>query len=347
MPSPAETPEAAAPKKRGARAYALLALKLLVTLGLLGALARSIATREGMDELAARAADVAIAPMLAAVGLHFVAVLAGVLRWRVLLLGRGIRLPMATLARSFLVGRFLGAFTPSTTGLDGYRLYDVARRTGDMAGSTATIAVEKLVGLVGMASVCLALLPFGLGERLGPTALLIALGMASVAAIGLFAMASPRRARTLVRFVPGPLRPRVDAIVTSLLGGGLSASTLAPALALGIVSHLALSATFAASGLAFHATVPVGTLLSVGNAIVIAVLLPISIGGVGVREGVAVALLAGTGMETSQAVLLALGSWLAGQVPALLGGLALLLPDAPPDAPTEKKTSPRARLTAA
>ena len=327
------TPTEPAPKKRGARAYALLAIKIVVTLGLLGYLARNIASREGMDELGAQAAHVALAPMLVAVALHFVAVLSGVLRWRVLLAGRGIHLPMRVLMRSFLVGRFLGAFTPSTTGLDGYRLFDVARRTGDTAGSTATIAVEKLVGLVGMATVCLMLLPFGLAERLGASAVLLALGMASVAATGLFVMASPDRAKVLVRITPAPLRPRVDKIVSAILGGGLRISTLGPALALGIVSHLALSATFAASGLAFHAAAPITTLLSVGNAIVIAVLLPVSIGGVGVREGVAVALLAGAGIETSQAVLLALGSWLAGQVPALLGGLALLLPDPQPERP--------------
>jgi len=322
------TEPAQPPKKRGARAYALIALKVVVTLGLLVYLARSIATREGMNELGAQAAEVSLAPMLVAVALHFVAALAGVLRWRVLLAGRNIHLPFVVLLRSFLIGRFLGAFTPSTTGLDGYRLFDVARRTGDTAGSTATIAVEKLVGLVGMATVCLVLLPFGLAERLGIGGVLLALGMAGVAALGLFVMASPDRARTLVRFVPGPLRPRVEKIVTAILGGGLAVSTLGPALALGIVSHLALSGTFAASGMAFHVAAPLTTLLSVGNAIVIAVLL---------REGVAVALLAGAGIETSQAVLLALGSWLAGQVPALLGGIALLLPE--PTAPLEARSA--------
>lgn len=329
------TADPPAPKRRGPIAYVLVAAKLIVTAGLLVALGRSIASHEGMDELALRAEDVAVAPMLLAVGLHFVAVLSGVARWRVLLAARGLRLPVSTLVRSFLVGRFLGAFTPSTTGLDGYRLVDVARRTGDTAGSAATIAVEKLVGLVGMATVCLLLLPFGLADRLGVAAVLVALGMAGVAAVGLFVMASPDRARTLVRLVPGPLRGRVEKIVVALLGGGLRATSLGPALVLGIVSHLALSATFAATGLAFGVVAPVTTLLSVGNAIVIAVLLPVSIGGVGVREGVAVALLAGAGVETSQAVLLAVGSWLAGQVPALLGGLALLLPEG---AAAEKKT---------
>ncbi len=331
--------EPATPTKRKPRAMALLALKVAVTLGLLGYLARSIVSREGMDQVGAEAANVALVPMLVAVALHFVAVLAGVLRWRVLLVGRGIVLPFAVLLRSFLVGRFLGAFTPSTTGLDGYRLFDVARRTGDTAGSTATIAVEKLVGLVGMATVCLALLPFGLAERLGFGGVLVALGMASIALVGLFVMASPDRARAFVRFVPGPIRGRVDKIVTAILGGGLHLSTLGPALALGIVSHLALSATFAATGAAFHVVAPIGTLLSVGNAIVIAVLLPISIGGVGVREGVAVALLAGAGIDTSQAVLLALGSWLAGQVPALIGGVLMLLPEPTPQLSTSSTTA--------
>ncbi len=328
------------PPKRSPRALALVAIKVLVTVGLIVWLGRSIATREGIDALWERATEIDPTFVGVAVLAHFVAVLAGISRWSVLLVGRGIRLPFTTLARSFLIGRFLGAFTPSTTGLDGYRLYDVARRTGDLAGSTAVIAIEKLVGLIGMATVCLCLLPFGLSERLGWTAVAVALGMAGVASFGLFVIASPTRARALFAPLPKALRGRAEKIADALSGSGLSMRTLVPALALGIVSHLALSSTFAASGLAVHAPVSAATLLSVGNAIVIAVLLPVSIGGIGVREGVSVALLAGAGVETSDAVLLALISYVTGQVPALLGGLALLATSAAskdaPDAPKKR-----------
>jgi uncharacterized membrane protein YbhN (UPF0104 family) len=338
--APENTPEnaavPAAPPPRKRQAMVLVAAKVMVTLGLLAWLGRSIAQREGFSELTAHAEDLALAPMLVAVLLHFAAVTAGVLRWRVLLGARGISLPLSTLFRSFLVGRFLGAFTPSTTGLDGYRLWDVARRTGQLASSTAVIAIEKLVGLVGMATVCVALLPFGLGDRLGITAVAMAMAMAGVALAGIFVLASPARARALAKPFPKAIAGRIEKLADALTGGGLSFSSLAAALALGIASHLALSATFAASGVAFGVPASVPTLLSVGNAIVIAVLLPVSIGGVGVREGVAVALLAGAGVDTSEAVLLALGSWLTGQVPALLGGLVLLLPS---NAPAEKKTA--------
>jgi uncharacterized membrane protein YbhN (UPF0104 family) len=101
------------------------------------------------------------------------------------------------------------------------------------------------------------------------------------------------------------------------------------ALGLGVASHLALSATFAAAGAALSVDVSWGTLLSVGNAIVVAVLLPVSIGGIGVREGVAVALLSGAGVSTSEAVLVALTGYVTGQVPALLGGLLLVLERGP------------------
>ncbi|MCZ7687091.1 MAG: flippase-like domain-containing protein, partial [Sandaracinaceae bacterium] len=98
--------------------------------------------------------------LLVAVLLHGVAVLAGVLRWRSLLGAAGVELPLGWLARSFLVGRFVGAFTPSTAGLDGWRIWDAGTASGAM-GKARRPSWSKLVGLIGMALVCAALVPFG------------------------------------------------------------------------------------------------------------------------------------------------------------------------------------------
>ncbi len=300
-------------------------MKAIVTLGLLGFLLRRMFLRDGVEVLAERASHLALGWILVAIALHFASAMAGVLRWRVLLRERGLELPLAFLVRSFLVGRFVGAFTPSTAGLDGYRLWDVGRRTGDYARSGAVIVVEKLVGLVGMASVCLALLPFGLFERLGVGGVLVALAMALSAALGLFVLSSPARAASLAALAPARLRPRATKIADAMAGGA-SPRALGAALLLGIASHAALSATFAASGLAVGIDLSPLTLLGVGNAIVISVLLPISIGGIGIREGVAVALLVAAGdgsVATTDAMLLALVGYLTGQAPALVGGLLL------------------------
>ncbi|MCZ7687652.1 MAG: lysylphosphatidylglycerol synthase domain-containing protein [Sandaracinaceae bacterium] len=113
----------------------------------------------------------------------------------------------------------------------------------------------------------------------------------------------------------------IEALASTRLDGRRLASTVA----LGVISHLALSAVFFATAGALDLSVGAFTLLAVGNAIVIAVLLPVSVGGVGVREGVAVVLLASAGVASSDAVLVALLGYLTGQVPALFGGVLFAL----------------------
>ena len=92
-------------------------------------------------------------------------------------------------------------------------------------------------------------------------------------------------------------------------------------LGLGLVTHVATTLVFAATGAALGVGVGTVDLMIVGNAIVLATLLPISVGGVGVREGTAVALLAAQGVSTADAALLAFLGYLCAQPPALVGGL--------------------------
>jgi len=307
------------------RRWILLGIKAAVTLSLLGWLVRQMLLRDGVEALVESASGLDPAWVIAAIALHFGAVTAGVLRWRTLLVARGIQQPMGVLFRSFLIGRFVGAFTPSTTGLDGYRLWDIGRRTGDYATSGAVILVEKLVGLVGMATVCLLLLPFGLIERLGLAGVLVAVGMASVALVGLFVLSSPARAASLAKLAPGPIRGRATKLAEAL-SGGLGVGSTARALALGIGSHAFLSATFAGGGLALRPDVPPPALRAVGTTTVLPGPLPGPHGGAGTPRGAAVALLvsAGSGaVSTTEAVMLALVGYLTGQAPALLGGILL------------------------
>ena len=57
------------------------------------------------------------------------------------------------IAGSFLIGRFLGTFLPSTVGLDSYKLYDAAKFSGHVVPTAAATAVEKVMGLSGIWSV--------------------------------------------------------------------------------------------------------------------------------------------------------------------------------------------------
>ncbi|HJL18411.1 MAG TPA: lysylphosphatidylglycerol synthase transmembrane domain-containing protein [Sandaracinaceae bacterium LLY-WYZ-13_1] len=322
----------------------LLAAKALVSLGLLGWLGWRMLARDGVDALTARLGTLDAGWLGLAVALHFVAVLAGTARWRLLLRAASVRLPFAFLARSFLIGRFVGAFTPSTTGLDGWRLYEAGKASGEMGRSAAVIGVEKLVGLVGMALVCAALVPFGGLDLMGPAALAAAAAMAAGALIGLWAMGRPDVSRRLAARLPAALRARAERMIDAVADSRVSARTSLRAVGLGVLSHLALSAVFWATAGSLGVTAAPATLLVVGNAIVLAVLLPVSIGGVGVREGVAVVLLASAGVSATDAVLVALLGYLTGQVPALVGGVWMALgrprpePASPELAPATERT---------
>src|SRR5207244_54053 len=103
----------------------------------------------------------------------------------------------------------VGAFTPSTAGLDVYRGWAVARRTGETARAASTIVVEKFVGLIGLSTVCLLLLGLGATEQLGRPALIASLAMAGGSTFGLWIMISPSRARSLARIAPARFRTRL------------------------------------------------------------------------------------------------------------------------------------------
>ena len=87
--------------------------------------------------------------LIAAV-IKFVGILASMYRWTILLRGQSIELPFRHIFGSFLIGRFIGTFLPSTAGLDGYKLFDAARFSGRTVEVTATTVLEKVIGFSGI-----------------------------------------------------------------------------------------------------------------------------------------------------------------------------------------------------
>lgn len=303
----------------------LRVVRRVVSAALLGVVLWWVATTDGIGELPARLGALHGPAVALALLLPFAAVLSGVRRWQLLLAHEGVALSFGVLFASFLRGRFVGAFTPSTTGLDLYRLVDIARRTGAKTQSGRAILVEKLHGLVALSIVTFALLPFGLARFFGAFGVVVAAALGLGAALGLALLARPSWLASLAKRAPRRVRGKVTAIAEALASHPAPAWLLARVVLLGVVSHAATAAVFVATGLALGVAASPFTLLVVGNAIVLATLLPVSVGGVGVREGTAVALLALVGVGATDATLVGLLGYLVAQPPALLGGALSLL----------------------
>lgn len=302
----------------------LLALKAIVSMALLGWVVHTALARDGIDALGARLAELSPAWLLVAAAVQMAAVFLGIARWRELLEAHDVRLPFGFLVRSYLMGRFVGTFTPSTAGLDAYRAWDVARETGRRGAAAGVLVTEKLIGLLGLSLACVTLLPFGASRLFGDGALPVAVCIGAGSVAGLVIVRRPTLMARPLALLPTGLEQRAGRLLGALGARGLDAPVIGRAVLLSLCSHMLTSAVFVTTALALGLTTDPVAVLVVGNAIVVATLLPVSVGGVGVREGVAVALLGTVAVSATDATLVALLGYLVGQVPGIVGGLLSL-----------------------
>lgn len=257
---------------------------------------------------------IAVAASIKAVG-----VFASMVRWQLLLVGQGIRFNFGHTVGTFLIGRFLGTFLPSTIGLDGYKLYDAARYSGRVVEPAAATAVEKVLGLAGIFLTFLVTLPFGyhiLGDA-ASTVIAVTVPIASLAVGGLLLLLfKPTWAPRLVkiaffgsakaeRFVT-----RVTTAATAYKGKG---ALLVAVAGLSFVVHFTTAALYyftalaiGASGASFGAVTFASTIQ-----IFATVLSPFTVAGEGVREIVQALLLAKHIGATQSVLSAALGFWAA------------------------------------
>jgi arylsulfatase A-like enzyme/uncharacterized membrane protein YbhN (UPF0104 family) len=243
-------------------------------------------------------------------------------RWKVLLDGQGFRIPLKHLVGSFLIGRFIGSFAPGTSGLDGYRAYDIARYTGKVARSISVIVVEKLTGFFVLGTLLLVAVPVGrvlfATHRVNASALVIVsllfVGMMLVPIVVLF---RPGAIRMLVsRLVPAasPVRPRIDKAMRSVTVYEHRKSHLARALAIAFGVHLGTIAMYFCTSRALHEAPSAASLFATAVLMIGATILPLSIAGIGMREGVFAFFLGPV------AALYAFAGYVVGEVISLFGG---------------------------
>ncbi len=285
--------------------------------------------RASLDHLAGL--DVVAFPplILTATAVKMVGIAASMLRWHLLLLGQGIRFNFGHIVGSFLVGRFLGTFLPSTVGLDGYKLYDAARFSERVVEPAAATAVEKVMGLAGVFLTFLVTLPLGLqvlGDKAAPAALLT-VPIALAVVVGLFLLLfRPGLVEALLRLVPGLGRGRIEAFVQRVSQAAAAyrgkGSLLAAVMGLSFVVHFCTATMYYFTAVAVGAVEAAFWQVSFASTIQIfaTVITPFTIAGEGVRE-VVQALLLARHIGMSESVLsAALGFW-AAEALTLVGGV--------------------------
>ncbi len=269
--------------------------------------------------------------VLIATSVKALGILSSMTRWHVLLRAQGIRFPFLHIVGSFLIGRFLGTFLPSTIGLDGYKLYDAARFSKRTVEATAATVIEKVLGFMGIFLSFLVAFPLGATLFTPHAGKVAAVTIpVSIAIIGTFflLMINPRPIQRIIEAVPlpgagpGRLQSFVQRTSTAASAFRRHTGVLFLAAFLSFLVHFTTAAMYFFTALAIgaaHAEFWQVTLASTVQ-ILATVLSPFTIAGEGVREIVQTLLLAKK-IGVSESILsAALGFW-AAEALTLLGGI--------------------------
>jgi uncharacterized protein (TIRG00374 family) len=251
--------------------------------------------------------------------------LAGILlsaaRWQAVLTAMGQETRFGQLLSHYLAGQFVANVLPTTIGGDVLRVSRLSRDSGAGPTSFASVVLERLTGWVVLPVMTFLgfLVNPGLRELGRATQVAVSLAAGTLVLLVLVVLAVASHRYGDIDAEKG-WRRFLAAVSMGLDQLRKNPSQAASVLLVGLVYQLVLvgAAVMAARALGIEAAGPTA-LLAFFPAVAIAQVLPISISGLGVREGLFVLFLRPLGVPTQQAVALGLLLYLLNLVVSLLG----------------------------
>lgn len=255
---------------------------------------------------------------MAAIGVYLTTQVISAYRWQ--LLAAVLRLDASF--TDFLALRFIATFTntiiPGVIGGDALRAFYLERRIGRLRETVASVVADRIVGLIGL--LWLAALAAIFMNRAGLSAAVTAPPIV----IGVVVLAGFIASPLLIRFVhllPSKLSRYASPIVAYLDHPGALLAALA--LSMIVQSELAASQYLLARGIGVNVSLSL-FLFCVPVAGVFASL-PLTVNGLGVREGAYLVLFGMAGMDRSNAIALGLLWFVSTSLGALPGVIAFVL----------------------
>jgi glycosyltransferase 2 family protein len=287
-----------------------------------------------------------------AMGIKLLGILANVVRWQLLLRGQGLAFDFRYLCSSYFIGRYFGIVTPSTMGLDGWRLYDTIRLTKRPVECTTALAVERLLGLVGLVVVILLFMPLAnrltQGQSFGEMVGALKIPLAASAVFGFLILLRPSWFRGLLRVVPaGRLRQFAENAIDAATAYSSQRGILLASLCLAVFGQLTTTLMYFGNAMAIGTqNVHPSEVLFASAVMTLGTFIAPSASGEGVREIIFVWLL-GSKAGAAKAFLIGnLGFWIEKIPLSIPGGIILLLRKDPDTHPVTRADLERVRREA-
>lgn len=255
---------------------------------------------------------------LAALGLHIACQLLCSVRWMLLSRPLEFEQSISRFTRLYFVGMFFNLFLPTSIGGDAVRAIYLANGSGKRMAALFSVFLDRasgLVVLIGLACLAAAVSPVALPVQLS----IATWGIAVAAGVGLaclpwiIKLATRQRSRKI----------RTLAQMMSSYHG--NAALIVETALISIVVQVLNAVLVMLIGWALQMEVPPVFYALAAPMVTLFTLIPISLNGMGLREGAMVLFLAPAGVATGDAVSLAFLWFLAQSAASLLGAIVFLV----------------------
>jgi uncharacterized protein (TIRG00374 family) len=309
------------------RKAVLKIVKVLISLTLIV----FVLTRTDLRKLWFTLLDMKIYYFILANVLNLVRVFISAYRWKILLTVKKITVGMNSLSTIYFIGIFFNMFLPTALGGDAARIYYLWKVTGEKMESTSSVVMERIIGFFVLGVICLGAC-FVIFDKLGDfrqkTLILIVTIVYLLGIIALFNSRLMQRLLIITDHIPfEKVGKNIRDFYASLHDFLRRKDIIMQSLILSLFYQVfwIVGVMFIAIGIGIEID-PVNYFVFLPIVMVVT-MIPVSVSGIGVREGSFIMLFGLAGVRPAPALLLAFLAFSMAVILGILGGIVYAVKD--------------------
>ncbi len=297
--------------------------RIVISALLIGIVLTQVSIRSALSAIAA--ADFRL--LLLALLLNFVGATLTASRWRVLLAAQSVRTTTRFLTARWMEACFFNQFLPSTIGGDSKRIFDSWKLGASKAGAVAAVSVDRLLGAIALmvfGVVALLLSSVSIGDRGNLVTFVVSCSVILIV-VAVVIFYPPGWLQTLLvrlyKKLPMTLQKFASKVESSFGTYRNDSRVLVIGLLLSVALQVNVICFYFLIGRSLGIDIEFVDYMLIIPVASVVLLLPITINGIGLREGIFAFLLAGFGVDAAVSVAFAWASFGLFTVFGVLGGI--------------------------
>ncbi len=312
-------------QKRIQRKHLINAAKILISVTLIVWLLHRIGVQNILKQL--QTADVRW--IVVAIFTFAISNVLGAVQWYLLIRSQHVKISLGHAISYYHVGLFFNNFLIGYVGGDAFRIYDIRRYSGDTTAAVSTVVFDRFVGFLMLTSIAMTVSLIWIHQLASLNTVyfiaFILLGWILMLFLLFNQKAGKRIGRLFRPVVPGLLQAKILAIYMALNQFRNNRLMLVQVLAISLVVQLLRVLVHYWAALAVGVSTSIFYFLIFVPIIALFASLPISFGGIGVREQSGVAVFSTIGVLASKVVTFEFLAYIVGIVATIPGGLIFAL----------------------